>query len=76
MEDRGFSDVFADGVSVAGGPFGISLTFMLSDPARQRQLEAMRTIARIRLSPALARALVEALTQATTAPGAPAAMKE
>jgi len=61
-----FSDVFADGVSIAGGPFGIALTFHLSDPSAQGDREGVRMVARVRITSELARVLGDALTQAAT----------
>ena len=66
--EASFPDVFADGVTIFGGPYGISLTFLLSDPARQEELDAMTIIARIRFSPDLARTLGEALVKLGQAP--------
>jgi hypothetical protein len=75
VNEDGFADVFADGVSVAGGPYGISLTFQLSDPARAGDPDGMTTVARVRLSAELARALAGVLEQAGIQPKAEPAAK-
>lgn len=64
MEDGQFPDIYADSINVAGGPFGVALTFSLSDPGAQGDVAAARTVVRVRLSPELARALAETLAQA------------
>ena len=59
-----FPDVFADAISVAGNPYAMALTFLLSDPDQQGDRAAARVVARVRLTPELARTLGEALGQA------------
>jgi len=59
-----FPDVFADVINVAVNPFGLALTFQLSDPSHQGDPIAARIVTRVRLSPELARALGDALVQA------------
>ena len=53
-----FPDLFADAISISSQPFGVSLTFGLSDPSGGA---TGRTVARIRMTPELAKALGEAL---------------
>jgi len=65
-------DVFADSVNIGGGPFGVTLTFMLTDPGRPAEGDAREIVARVRLAPELARALAEALRQTVPAPAAAA----
>lgn len=64
MDNGQFPDAYADSVNVAGGPFGMALTFLLSDPGAQGDPAGARTVVRVRLSPELARALAETLAQA------------
>ena len=68
MTEATFPDVYADGINVAGGPYGIALTFQLSDPARPGEADAMTPVARIRLSMELAAALAQVLQQAGSRP--------
>jgi hypothetical protein len=68
MENGQFPDIYADSINVAGGPFGLALTFLLSDPGAQGDLAAARTVVRVRLSPELARVLAETLAQAVRRP--------
>lgn len=63
-------DVFADSVNIGGGPFGVALTFMLTDPAQPADADARAIVARVRMTPDLARALAEALRQAVPTPAA------
>jgi hypothetical protein len=64
--DRGpFPDVFADTIGIATHPFGTALTFMLSDPSGA---DPSRAVARVRMTPDLARALSAALTQSLVEP--------
>ncbi|MBA3877709.1 MAG: hypothetical protein C0498_12435 [Anaerolinea sp.] len=55
-------DFFADGIQVATGNFGVTLTLLLSDPERSGELGD--PVARIRLSPELAQALLKILSDA------------
>jgi hypothetical protein len=64
MDDGQFPDIYADSINVAGGSFGLALTFLLTDPGAQGDPAAVRTVVRVRLSPELARALAETLAQA------------
>ncbi|MEK6225787.1 MAG: hypothetical protein AABM40_05755 [Chloroflexota bacterium] len=52
-----FPDVFADSVHIATGPFGIALTFALTDPLGTER----HVIARLRLSPQMGFVLVQLL---------------
>jgi hypothetical protein len=70
MDNTAFPDFYADTINLAGGPFGLALTFMLSDPAMQGDPATARIVARIRLSPELARVLADALGQAGARAGA------
>ncbi len=63
-------DVFADAVSIASTPYGVALTFQLSEPDGSQPAATIRPVARIRLSQELGRALGEALLH--TAPATPA----
>jgi hypothetical protein len=70
MDNTTFPDFYADTINIAGGQFGIALTFMLSDPAMQGDPAAARIVARARVSQELAKALAEALAQAAGRIGA------
>jgi hypothetical protein len=66
MDEVHFPDVFADAASLSGGPFGVTLTFYLTDPDGQSQGGRPKPVARIRVSPDLARTLGQALAQPRT----------
>lgn len=57
-------DVFADGVAVGSGPYGLTLTFFASEPLRASEDPGVpgKVTAHVRMSAQLAGALVESLT--------------
>src|SRR5438552_12339291 len=57
-ESRPFQDVYSDSVSVSIGPFGVALTFGLTDPHDAAHRD---TVSRIRVSPQLAYVLTQLL---------------
>lgn len=57
-ESRAFQDVYSDSVSVSIGPFGVALTFGLTDP---RDATHRDTVSRIRVSPQMAYVLTQLL---------------
>ena len=61
-----YPDIYADGLGIAAGPYGMTLTFQLTQPSGVLGVEEATTIpvARIRVSLALASFMVEALRQA------------
>jgi hypothetical protein len=65
VADPDFPDIFADGLSVSTGPFGMSLTFYLSDPLKPPAAGSLpgTIAARIRVAPALAEALADNIKQ-------------
>jgi hypothetical protein len=65
MADADYSDVFADGLGVNAGAYGVAITFLLSDPIKGPQEPGLpgAIVGRVRLSPALARALIQLLTE-------------
>jgi hypothetical protein len=64
MPDPEFPDVFTDSANVAVGEYGVCLTFFLTDPLSQGPKDRPgRTVARLRMAPALASAVAEILTQ-------------
>ncbi|MDQ2913624.1 MAG: hypothetical protein M3T56_10245 [Chloroflexota bacterium] len=52
-----FPDVFADSVQTGVGPFGVQLTFALTDPERPER----QVVSRVRLSPQLAFVMTQML---------------
>ncbi len=65
MADVVFPDIYADGVQVASGPYGLALTFYLSDPdVAIVEGPPGVTVARIRLGPSLAEAMADILKTA------------
>ena len=67
--DPAFQDVFADIVDVSGGPYGLTMTFRATDPAKPGDPAAASTVARVRLTPALAKTLGLMLGQAAEQAG-------
>jgi hypothetical protein len=63
MPDPDFPDIYTDGVSVAAGPYGLTLSFLLTDPLAQPPDLKLpgRIVGRVRMSPELAQALVKVL---------------
>jgi hypothetical protein len=63
VSDSEFPDIFADGVTVSTGLYGVALTFYLSDPVAQPGGSPGRVVTRIRVGPALAEALADNIKQ-------------
>ena len=61
-----YPDFYADGISVSIGPFGVTVTFQLSQPSLEPgpHVDLGQIVARARMSPALARALAQGLNDA------------
>ena len=61
-----FPDFFADGIAVTVGPFGVTVTFQLSQPSLESGIHIDESViaGRVRMSPALAKALGQGLTEA------------
>lgn len=61
-----YPDFYADGVAVSVGPFGVTVTFQLSQPSVEPgpHVDPGEIVARARMSPALARALAQGLNEA------------
>lgn len=57
-------DFFADGISISAGPFGVTISFQLSQPGGDPgpHIEQGITVGRVRMSPELARVLSKAIT--------------
>ncbi len=53
-----FQDVYADSLQVASGPFGITLTFALTDPQDQAHRDI---VSRVRMSPQMGFVLAQLL---------------
>jgi hypothetical protein len=64
VAEQEFPDIFADGVTVSSGPYGVTFTFYLSDPLTQTP--PGRIIGRVRVGPALAEALADNIKQGLT----------
>lgn len=64
-----YPDVFADGFSISANPLAITLTLTRSDPTGEPGVheEPRSIVARVRLSPGMAAALGDALSEASTA---------
>lgn len=61
-----YPDFFADGFSLTVGPFGVVVTFQLSQPTLEPgpHVDPGLIIARARMAPALAKALAQGLNDA------------
>lgn len=61
-----YPDFFADGFSLTVGPFGVVITFQLSQPTLEPgpHVDAGIVIGRARMTPALAKALAQGLNDA------------
>jgi hypothetical protein len=61
-----YPDFYADGIAVSVGPFGVTVTFQLSQPSLEPgpHVDTGQIVARARMSPALARALAQGLSDA------------
>jgi hypothetical protein len=69
-----YPDVYADGMAVTVGPFGITVTLQLSQPAVEPgpHNSPSETVCRLRMSPAFARVIGQAMLDASVqAPPAP-----
>lgn len=68
MAEPDFPDVFADGVTVSTGAYGVSFTFHLSDPLTPPPAGSLpgRIVARIRVGPKLAETLADNIKQGLT----------
>jgi hypothetical protein len=66
-----YPDFYADGVAVTVGPFGVTVTFQLSQPSTEPgpHVDEGEIVARARMSPALARALAQGLNEAVAQQG-------
>jgi hypothetical protein len=61
-----YPDLYTDGFAISVSPFGVTLTFQLSQPSLEPgpHVDAGEIVARVRMSPALAKALSQGLTDA------------
>lgn len=61
-----YPDLYTDGFAISVSPFGVTLTFQLSQPSLEPgpHVDAGEIVARVRLSPALAQALAQGLNDA------------
>lgn len=64
-----YPDIYADGFSVTVGPFGVTLTLVRSQPTGEPgpHQEPAEIVARIRLSPALAKTISDVFTKVSAA---------
>ena len=69
MADHNFPEIFADGVQVGAGAYGVSLTFFLSDPEESGSPGPIA--GRVRLSKDLALALRSTIEMAIAKAPAP-----
>ena len=69
MDD--YPDFFTDGFAVSIGPFGVTVTFQLSQPSLDLgpHVDPTEIVARARMSPALAKALAQGLTDSVAQQG-------
>jgi hypothetical protein len=64
-DEQDVPDIYADSINVAAGPFGFTLTLLMSDPTTQDDAPGVpRVVGRLRMSPELAGALARTLTEA------------
>lgn len=61
-----YPDLYTDGFAISVSPFGVTLTFQLSQPSLEPgpHVDAGEIVARVRMSPALAKALSQGLNDA------------
>jgi hypothetical protein len=59
-------DVFADVISLSTNPYAACISFLLSEPTAEGEKPTARLVARVRLAPALAKQLGEALSNSDT----------
>lgn len=66
-----FPDFFADGFSITVGPFGVVITYQLSQPTLEPgpHVDPGIVVARARMTPALAKALAQGLNDAVAQQG-------
>ena len=59
-------DIYTDGFAISVGPFGVTITLQLSQPSLEPgpHVDAGEIVARVRMSPALAKALAQGLNDA------------
>lgn len=64
-----YPDIYADGFSLTAGPFGVTLTLTRTEPTTEPgpHEEQGQIVGRVRLSPALAKAIADAFGQVATA---------
>ena len=61
-----YPDLYADGVAVSVGPFGVTVTFQLSQPSVEpgAHIDVSEIVARVRMGHELARGLAQNLNEA------------
>ena len=66
-----FPDFFTDGFSITVGPFGVVITYQLSQPTLEPgpHVDPGIVVARARMTPALANALAQGLNEAVAQQG-------
>ena len=66
-----FPDFFTDGFSITVGPFGVVITYQLSQPTLEPgpHVDPGIVVARARMTPALAKALAQGLSDAVAQQG-------
>jgi hypothetical protein len=64
-----YPDLYADGFSITAGPFGVTLTLTRTVPTGEpgAHEEPIEIVGRVRLSPALAKAVADAFQQVAAA---------
>ncbi len=64
-----YPDIYADGFSLTAGPFGVTLTLTRTQPTTEPgpHQDAGEIVGRVRLSPALAKAIADGFGQVVTA---------
>lgn len=64
-----YPDIYADGFSLTAGPFGITLTLTRTEPTLEPgpHQDAGEIVGRVRLSPNLAKAIIDAFAQVSAA---------
>ena len=66
-----YPDFFTDGFSITVGPFGVVITYQLSQPTLEPgpHVDPGIVVARARMTPALAKALAQGLNEAVAQQG-------
>jgi hypothetical protein len=61
-----YPDFYADGIGVSVSPFGLTVTFQLTQPSLEpgARVEASEIVGRVRMTPALAKVLAQGLNDA------------